>query len=79
MYDLKVCWLDHDERKTKQHPAWKNLSEYAYNRADAVEFSDAIIFINKELEKFNCVNILRSDYIRFETESDAMQFILTWI
>jgi hypothetical protein len=56
--------------------AWTNLVDYAYDTfIDSTLVTEAI---NVELQKFNAVTPVGRGYLEFETEEDAIQFILTW-
>jgi hypothetical protein len=76
MYKLKVCLENTMSGHIDTHQCWANLIEYAYIKKLS-EPENAANIISRELAKFNGVNTPGA-YLEFETESDVIQFILTW-
>jgi hypothetical protein len=56
--------------------AWTNLVDYAYDTfIDSTLVTEAI---NVELQKFNSTSDPWKGYLEFDTDENAMSFLLTW-
>jgi hypothetical protein len=73
MYKLQVVNFNSDPVSIIQ--AWYNFNKYlnlGYGNQD-----DPTLF-DVELAKFNCKNVINTDYVVFETKEDAVDFLLRW-
>jgi len=74
MYKLLVSYGDGDKGAIV---AWENFLNDLMDRQPNNNLS--VETIEEELKKYNCVNIYYSDYIKFETKDDAVDFLLRWL
>lgn len=69
-YELKVITDD----ATRHIPAWDNFLTYIHSKHETLTHN----LFNFELANINCRNVMRSDYIIFNTQEDALLFLLSW-
>ena len=74
MYKLLVSYGDGDKGAIV---AWENFLNDLMDRQPNNILS--VETIEEVLKKYNCVNIYYSDYIKFETKDDAVDFLLRWL
>lgn len=67
--------------RTDKNGAWFFVGDIwpkLYSWANKGTPFDVIAVINKELAKYNGIHRSQTNYVEFDTEADAMLFLLKW-
>ncbi len=77
MYNIKMSVLHSTENFCR---AWNNFETFTINSNDTNNMTivEYLIYVDKQLEKFNAKNEWDSEWLYFVSEEDVTVFILEW-